>query len=454
MDGSLILGILERPLVKDSLVSSVCPTVTVLLRGPFGQQAWSMHLRPSPFSKLEQRQEVKFNLQSNEATSNNHKYYSNRDTLKALDSNAMMMIDNDSMSHEHAGGDESECDQSLKNEREDDFDETQSEKSTTSPFKNRGVKNQPSNRRPKCESSVPSLNKIARKYCKQLPKFQKIKDEQIEFENGAVEKAIRESGPSFAKLKASLKTDMALNLRNCQEFQSSRILLSSLGYCSISETSRKDQETLPDLLSLESSDQSGSLADHIAYLDKLPTRTFSACYIFYVKSGQTDLKSIMSNTSPDVQLDKSFYLFIQSLGSIINSSSSFNPTEQTDSKKRLNSINGTENILLWSDVVSEIGFVLPNSENKLADAQIDEKLKFKYQSLPSDLKVMIVWVERIQDADSVPVEELVQETFSLDSTTNVYKPKEIIVIFIHPLENKLNRIITWSNTNKKYLTNF
>ena len=29
------------------------------------------------------------------------------------------------------------------------------------------------------------------------------------------------------------------------------------------------------------------------------------------------------------------------------------------------------------------------------------------------------------------------------------KPKEVIVIFIHPLKSKLNRIITWSNINKK-----
>ena len=60
IDGSLLMGILERPLVKAGPVSAVCPTVTVLLRGPFGQQAWSLHLRPSPYSKLGQTKEISF----------------------------------------------------------------------------------------------------------------------------------------------------------------------------------------------------------------------------------------------------------------------------------------------------------------------------------------------------------------------------------------------------------
>lgn len=158
-------------------------------------------------------------------------------------------------------------------------------------------------------------------------------------------------------------------------------------------------------------------------------------------------------------------------------------------RKKLNTINGIDNVLFWSDIMSEISFIVPNgalntnkdiksqelttpsptkpvqispssnsplsSTSSLNNTNLDEKFKFKYQSVPNDLKVVIIWLEQIQDADNIPIDDIIQETFAFDSTAassshNIYKPKEITVIFVHPLGNKLNRIITWSNTNKKY----
>jgi hypothetical protein len=477
IDGSLIMGILERPLMKSGPVSNICPTVTLLLRGAFGQQAWSLHLRPAPYTKLEQTREVKFtigcNQQEKSSNGNNSsggtlKYYGNRDTLKAVDPNEMY---NSSYS--------------------------------SSPSGNRGAQ------QPKCERSVPSLDQVARKYCKQLPKFQKLKDEQIDFENASVERAMKESGPSFAKLKANLVSDLCLNVKNCQDFQSSRILLSSLGYCSTLDCSSHSggsrsgtgkDESASEIVTLDSIEQA-ILLEHLVGLDKLPTRTFSSCYIFYVKKNQTGIKPILNNINLDSQLDESFYLFIQSLGSIVNASNNVNNVQSSSSKTRkLNKINGVENVLFWSDIMNEIAFIIPNgatsASNKekeqapvvaklesspppavtstsatsspsnisnvspsttttsvLTGGNLDEKLKIKYQSVPSDLKVIIVWLEQIQDADSIPVDELIQETYAFDNVTSsinqMYKPKEIIILFIHPLKNKLNRIITWSNTNKK-----
>ncbi len=80
IDGSLILGILEKPLVK-SEISNICPNITVLIRGPFGRQAWSLHLRNSPYSHLDPIKNIKFNL-NQETNDNSLKYYPNRSTLK------------------------------------------------------------------------------------------------------------------------------------------------------------------------------------------------------------------------------------------------------------------------------------------------------------------------------------------------------------------------------------
>jgi hypothetical protein len=51
IDGSLIIAVYEKPLNATTTSLNSCPTLTILLRGPFTCQAWSLHLRNSPFSK-------------------------------------------------------------------------------------------------------------------------------------------------------------------------------------------------------------------------------------------------------------------------------------------------------------------------------------------------------------------------------------------------------------------
>lgn len=84
----------------------------------------------------------------------------------------------------------------------------------------------------------------------------------------------------------------------------------------------------------------------------------------------------------------------------------------------------------------------------------DDSNRSKYQSIPNDIRVLIVWLEQFQDADQVPIDELLSETttvFDLSSTataittTTTQKQKEVIVIFVHPLKNRLNRVAMWSS---------
>ena len=81
IDGSLILGILEKPLVKSD-ISNICPTITILIRGPFGRQAWSLHLRNSPYSDMDPMKNIKLNVNKENTESTDAKYYPNRSTLK------------------------------------------------------------------------------------------------------------------------------------------------------------------------------------------------------------------------------------------------------------------------------------------------------------------------------------------------------------------------------------
>ena len=49
----------------------------------------------------------------------------------------------------------------------------------------------------------------------------------------------------------------------------------------------------------------------------------------------------------------------------------------------------------------------------------------------------------------VCAEDLLQETNEPAYYNVNVRRKDVIVIFVHPLKNKLNRIIIWSNLSKK-----
>jgi hypothetical protein len=86
---------------------------------------------------------------------------------------------------------------------------------------------------------------------------------------------------------------------------------------------------------------------------------------------------------PDVALNEDFYRFVQSLGSIVDikkhtgwtgsfesswkslsliSSQENEPNEASNTKKQVNQLNGNDYIVYWSDILSEIAFILPNGQ--------------------------------------------------------------------------------------------
>jgi len=139
IDGSLIIAVFEKPLYK----AEKSPTLTVLLRGPFTCQAWSLHLRNSSFAKiLETQKELK--------------------QIKSSENFNSAVFKNPSST--------------LMGSKEV-LNEATLEGSSTG---NKLV--------PRCEISIPSLSEVSAQWVKNLSKFQSIKEEQIKFEMSAVER--------------------------------------------------------------------------------------------------------------------------------------------------------------------------------------------------------------------------------------------------------------------------
>ena len=392
IDGSLLLGVCDKQLFNPG-VGHLCPSLVVVLRGPFTCQAWSINLRNSAFSKgLDANKDVKFSLDKEKLSK------------VGLFQKRQIKIDN-------SNGDENNEIQRVV---------------------------------PKCELSIPKMNEVAGKYVKSLGKFRRLKEDQIDFESIAVDRVPTESVKIYQQ-----HIENCLNTKNNEEFQSARMLLSHLGLCQLEASTRVNKDELPEILTLENSDI--AFTEHLNNLDNLPTRTFSSCSIYYVRKNQSNAKSIINNIKTESPtLEPNFYLFLESLGSIIDVTNTFVPNstiEKHSFLKNVNKINGVDNVLYWSDISSEIVFYLPNARSN-EGLNFDESFKVKNQSIPNDLKVMIVWLEQAQDVDTLPFDDLIQESFSYYETTQ--RPKEIVIIYIQPLKSKLHRIVTWSNVIKKH----
>jgi hypothetical protein len=57
---------------------------------------------------------------------------------------------------------------------------------------------------------------------------------------------------------------------------------------------------------------------------------------------------------------------------------------------------------------SEITFILPNNEqtstaNSSTELEDTQKVKNNSQNIPSDIRVLIIWLEQLQDSDNIPL---------------------------------------------------
>lgn len=175
------------------------------------------------------------------------------------------------------------------------------------------------------------------------------------------------------------------------EFQAARLFLSHFGFLSIDEDKSTDENDsmvdFPVLTALDTK-QPGFLSD-LQALDKLSPRTNDTLHIFYVKVGQSSAAEIIENVSEAnvASLDKHFWNVLLNLGwpveieehagwtGFVNTSWKIQTSTVVTAKKDFNvntpenmKFNGEKRILYWADVSGEIAFVLPTKWNKTDDA--------------------------------------------------------------------------------------
>jgi len=261
----------------------------------------------------------------------------------------------------------------------------------------------------------------------------------------------------------------------CSEFQTARLILSHLGFLSLPALrSHAVDSPVPRLVALDNDEP--AFAAELAALDRLPPRTHDTLLAFYVRAGQSAPESIVANASA-ADLSPLYLELLAALGWPVqvathpgwtgDPSTSWGLSQDLTSQNPSNlgpaRFDGTESVLYWADVCSELAIVMPS---KLAGADDErpaslqeesgtaaangERLERTHTSLSLEVgdetrsrkpgrggpsgggqeqKVVLIWLESLEDADLVPLASLVPGINTV-----------CLVIFLQPLASGLIRV--------------
>lgn len=203
----------------------------------------------------------------------------------------------------------------------------------------------------------------------------------------------------------------------CHEFQAARLFLSHFGFLSMEDDTavdKTDSMASVPLLTVLDAKRSGFLND-LHLLDKLSSRTNDTLHMFYVKVGQTNATDIIENMSEEnvSTLDKHFWNVLLNLGwpveidehagwtGCLNNSWKIRTSNAATPNKDLNlnnpenmKFNGEKRILYWADVGAEIAFVLPTKWNKSDDTADGSCLSLASSSSTDSEKSHPNWCDR------------------------------------------------------------
>ncbi|XP_064621960.1 ral GTPase-activating protein subunit beta-like isoform X5 [Lineus longissimus] len=457
LENSIIIGLLEQPLGNEQ---DPLPTVTAIVRGPFGRHAWTMQLRHLP---------------------RHHKVAS-----KAYLSDPGRPQPRNDIGKQY----------NIRHRYFPDMVEkiplTNADKSI-----------------PPLESVVPDNQQADHE------KLKHFIEKQAELEAGIAarvkkEKAQREFPDSATECKPPTIT---------HEFQTARLFLAHYGFLSLEALKEPTNSSIPPPLSMLNHTQPGYLSA-LEALDSIPSRTNDTAYVFYVKAGQKTAPEILSNVLSEKNVQSHFMEFLLALGwpvdvkkhagwtgnpvtswKIIEEGDEGDPGAPSNTGGSL--YDGRKQVLYWADASSEVVFIVPSPDTYherrrasldsvgdkspvLSGAKGREAMKPKSLSLdldappktekesPStptetsrglrkigrtisnmggpDTKVFIVWVESFEDGENIPINDLVCATNPQAEKDNVTssgsslasqtsnKDANICVILIHSLKSGLFRI--------------
>uniref|UniRef100_A0A182Q2H7 Ral GTPase-activating protein subunit alpha/beta N-terminal domain-containing protein n=1 Tax=Anopheles farauti TaxID=69004 RepID=A0A182Q2H7_9DIPT len=329
-ENSTVLALFEEPLGNDQ---DPQPTVTILIRGPFGRHAWTMQLRhlsrsksgtkyhapnpgrPVPMNDIMMRQEVEY------------KYFP--DSVDRI---------------------------------------------------------------PPCivDYSIPTLDSAEQKIGNQSTKqLARLVEQQVGYEKLSwAETECSVDGLGHAQEASPPSV--------CHEFQAARLFLSHFGFLTIGQNNAGGQKldgSAPLLTTLDASKP--EFCQDLKMLDKMSPRSCDTIHVFYVKAGQTTETEIIGNMEPEnlPSVDAHFWRMLYTIGwpvtvqehagwtGFIASSwkiprESNNKPQQPGEPKNGAApeewqLNGEKKVLYWADVSSEMAIVVPNRNNKV-DVSIDD----------------------------------------------------------------------------------
>ncbi|KAK0179173.1 hypothetical protein PV327_007988 [Microctonus hyperodae] len=465
-ENATMLALLEEPLSNEREPQ---PTITVLIRGPFGRHAWTMQLRHLPRHK-----------------SGVHSINSNPGRPLPL-----------------------------------------AEPAPRTDYKPRFF---PDNvdRIPHCkvDESIPSLEAVMNDNDEVKDKhylLSQLLEQQFNYESHL---------DNDLRLKQNENHDECVSPENCHEFQTARLFLSHFGFLNFAAALEQDGEnnSTCGITALDPS-MPGFCTD-LERLDHISSRTCDTVHIFYVKSGQKNATQILANVQHKSGVSAHFIEFLNSLGWPVNVSThagwtghvstSWHVTEQTTISPKINDnsdhggslYNGDTNILYWADVSSEIAFIVPTAS--IATTQMPDSLdemsynsdtsngqtwyeksinesvstvnrlgnitpqSYSYtgrtmsldlekqppsltgsgpssissnqepmkprrstkHSMPwqTDTRIMIVWLESLEDFVHFPIAELLQSTHTGLESFRTLQSSDVHVIFLQALANGLLRV--------------
>lgn len=454
---SIMLALLEQPLGNHQ---DPQPTVTALIRGPFGRVVWTMQLRHLPRHKSSAK-------------------------LYTVNPGRPLPMNDVGIKH------------SVKPKYFPD-----------------SVDRIPLS---KADKSIPSLESVIlndEKSAIEHDKLLQILDHQVAFEDNVRHQVERETTEY-----PDVETECAAPPL-CHEFQTARLLLSHFGFLSLDALQQSVDAAVPSLVALDSS--MAGFARDLDLLDTTNNRTIDTAHVFYVRAGQSAPQDILLNVVSSNTVHPHFLEFLTGLGWMVNVyqhpgwtghvSTAFTVTTppqevMADLNHGGSCFSGRSHVLYWSDALSEVAFVVPSpaiaqqnqgSQQSLGSTSspggivLDPNEKVaagggggsgseRSDSLPSydpdvdagsslsshtsqvsfghgenrnrkfgrqtsamacsDHKVFVVWLESFDDCYTFPANELLPETVTGRESSS-WKEKEavIYIIFIHALTNGLFRI--------------
>ncbi|ELT94828.1 hypothetical protein CAPTEDRAFT_133737 [Capitella teleta] len=457
LEGSTIIGLYEQPLGNHQafLSSDPLPTVTAIIRGPFGRHAWTMQLRHQPrCQKVSSRTVLAEPKRPNPDDTVGTNYNVHHRNFPEIV---------DQIPHVEA------------------------------------------------DRSIPSMERIMATDASELSKLQGFIENQIEFENKVQEKSELEKQSTAFPDPQTDCTPPSIS----HEFQTARLFLSHYGFLSLEALKENPNSSVPPSLVILDAVEKDFLHD-LELLDAIPPRTCDTIHVFYVKSGKRLPFEILNNVTRCQNVDPLYMEFLRSLGWPVDVRKHAGWTGHTSTSWKIQNISndddvfpantggslydGRKQVLYWADVSSEVAFVVPSPDfplpiSRRSSVGAMSAPPTKPNTLPLDLekgaleksasphtpsdtslthmksirrfgrsgsissnvetKILVAWLESYEDHAHFPTSDLLQHTSTgleatASSTSSLTRQQEpaVYTIFIHPLQNGLFRIKMEGNVGK------